>query len=107
MCDRNDAKTVFAGLSRHLIEHRWSVALGCVGLGCWRPLRLRLGNGMILSYAGMTMRVLAIELPLPPHMWVGSAVGIVPLEMPLDRALPVNTLGAGEVSLSSQMAALK
>ena len=46
---------------------------------------------MIHSYAGMTMRVLAIELPLPPHMWVGSAVGIVPLELPLDRALPVNT----------------
>ena len=45
---------------------------------------------MIPSYAGMTMRVLAIELPLPPHVWVGSAVGIVPLEMPLDRALPVN-----------------
>ena len=45
---------------------------------------------MVSSYAGMTLRVLAIELPLPPHMWVGSAVGIVPLEMPLDRALPVN-----------------
>ena len=45
---------------------------------------------MVSSYAGMTLRVLAIELPLPPHMWVGSAVGIVPLELPLDRALPVN-----------------
>ena len=46
---------------------------------------------MIPSYAGMTMRELAIEPPLPPHVWVGSAVGIVPLELPLDRALPVNT----------------
>ena len=45
---------------------------------------------MILSYAGMALRVLAIGLPPPPHVWVGSAVGIVPLELPLDRALPVN-----------------
>ena len=45
---------------------------------------------MILRYAEMTMRVLAIGLPPPPHVWVGSAVGIVPL----DRALLVNTAGS-------------